>query len=154
MQATEHLHMYNPYYALLIPIAKLPPKRIHQIAKNLILPHKPKRQHIRQRHLRTRRAILQRRSAVNLVLAGREVHILPRGPDAVDHGVVEEEERVVGAGMEVFELGGPAAEPVAATVDAEFVVAEEALHEVLEAGDGGLAEDEVGDVCVGWRRRC
>lgn len=51
--------------------------------------------------------------------------------------------------MEVLHLRRAAAEPVAGAVDAELVVADEALHLGLEVLDGGLAEEELGDVGVG-----
>lgn len=74
---------------------------------------------------------------------------LPDGPHAVDHGVVKEEDGVVGRRVEVLHLRRAAAEPVAGTVDAELVVADEALHLSLEVLDGGLAEEKLGDVGVG-----
>jgi hypothetical protein len=52
--------------------------------------------------------------------------------------------RSIGGRVEVLELRGAAADPVAAAVHAELVVADVALHQALEVLDGVLADDEVG----------
>lgn len=142
-RGTAWLHL------LLVAVAELAAKGIHQIAENLILAGKAEGNAVGQRLLRRRRAVVQRGSAVDGILAVLGVQSLPDRPDAVDHSVVEEEDRVVGRGVEVLHLRGATAEPVAGAVDAELVVADEALHLRLEVLDGALAEEELGDVRVG-----
>ena len=84
------------------------------------------------------------------VLAALRVECLPDGPYAVDHGVVEEEDRVVGRRVEILHLRGTATDPVAGAVDTELVVANETLHLGLEVLNVGLAEQKLGDVlCMG-----
>jgi hypothetical protein len=126
---------------LLVTVAVRPSKRIHQVTKHRALGNKAERQGVLERH---GVAAIEVVGAVDLVLAGLAVHVLPDGPDAVDHGVVDVEDGVVGGRVEVLELRGAAADPVAAAVHAELVVADVALHQALEVLDGVLADDEVG----------
>lgn len=136
-------------HRLLVAVAELAAKGIHQIAENLILAGKAEGNAVGQRLLRRRRAVVQRGSAVDGILAVLGVQSLPDRPNAIDHCVVKEEDGVVGRGVEVLHLRRATAEPVAGAVDAELVVTHEALHLRLEVLDGALAEEELGDVGVG-----
>jgi len=133
---------------LLVAVAELAAKGIHKITKDLVLANKAEEKDVLKSHIGAGRAVLKGRGTRDLVKTGLEVHVLPHAPDVVDHGVVKEEHRVVRAGVKVLELGWATGEPMATTVDAELVVAEETLHQVLEAVDLCLAENEIGHVGV------
>lgn len=135
--------------ALLVAVAVGAAEVVHEVAEDLVVGDEAEGDHVGELHGVAGRVVVEGGGAVDDVLAAVDVEVLPNDPDAVDHAVVEEEDRVVGAGVEVLELGGAAAEPVATAVDAEgVVVAAVALHELLEVLDVDLAEDEVGDVLV------
>ena len=136
-------------FPLLVAVAELAAESVHQVAEDLVLAGEAERDAVGQLHDRAGRAVVQGGGAVDGVLAGLGIESLPDGPNAVDLSVVEEEHGVVGRRVEVLHLRRAAAEPVAGTVDAELVVADEALHLGLEVLDGGLAEEELGDVGVG-----
>lgn len=113
-----------------------------------IIPHKPKRQTVLQRHSRTiRHRAAESFCAGNDILSTVDIQVLPDHPHPVDHGVVQEEERVGGRGVEVHHAAADL--PVAAAVDAEFVrVRVVALHEGLEVFDVDLIQQEGGEVGV------
>lgn len=137
-------------HPLLVAVAVRARKGVHKVTELVVLANETEGEGVAQGHVGARRAVLESRGTRDGVEAVLEVHVLPRGPDAVDHAVVKVEERVVRAGVEVLKLGWTAAEPVATTVHTELVVAEVALHQVLEVLDGVLAEDKVSDVGVGF----
>jgi hypothetical protein len=80
---------------LLVAVAELAAKSIHQVTKDLVLAGKAKGKAIGQAHFRTGRTVVQGRGAVNGVLTGLRVKSLPDRPHAVDHSVVKEEDGVV-----------------------------------------------------------
>ena len=134
---------------LLVAVAELAAESVHQVAEDLVLAGEAEGDAVSQLHDGAGRAVVQSGSAVDGVLASLGIESLPDGPHAVDLRVVKEEHGVVGRRVEVLHLRRAAAEPVAGAVDAELVVADEALHLGLEVLDGGLAEEELGDVGVG-----
>lgn len=134
---------------LLVAVAELAAKGIHQVAEDLVLASEAKGNAVSERHFGARRRVVESRGAVDGVLAALNVKRLPDGPHAVDLGVVKEEDGVVRRGVEVLHLGGATTEPVAGTVDTESVVAVEALHLSLEVLDVSLAKKKLGDIGVG-----
>jgi len=130
---------------LLVTVAELAAHGVHQVGEDLVLAGKAKGNAVGELLLARRRRVVESFSAVDGVLAALRVECLPDGPHAVDHGVVEEEDRVVRGGVEVLHLRGTATEPVAGAVDTERVVADETLHLGLEVLNVGLTEQKLSD---------
>ena len=131
---------WNPSH-LLVTVAVRAGKSVHQVTEHRAGGNETEGKGVLQGH---GVAALEVVGAVDLVLAGLAVHVLPDGPGAVDHGVVDVEDGVIGGGVEVLELGRATTDPVATTVDTELVVADVTLHQALEVLDGVLTDDEVG----------
>ena len=141
-----HRYIYVYTVSLLVTVAELAAHRVHQVAENLVLAGKAKGNAISELLLARRRAVVEGFGAVDGILAAFGVECLPDSPHAVDHSVVEEEDRVVRGRVEVLHLRGTTTEPVAGAVDTELVVTNETLHLGLEVLDVGLAEQKLGDV--------
>ena len=146
---TFSLHVLAPRQArLFVTVAERTGSVVHQITESLVVRDEAKRDHVVEGHVRAGWRVAEGRGAVDGIHPIRAVQHLPDLPRAVDHAVVQEEERVGRAAVEV--LHGAADVPVAAAVDAELVVrAAVALHLLLEVLDEGLVEDQAGEVVVG-----
>lgn len=134
---------------LLVAVAVGAGEGVHEVAEGLVVGDEAEGDHVGELHGVAGRVVGEGGGAADDVLAAVDVEVLPDGPDTVDHAVVDEEDGVVGAGVEVLELGGATTEPVAATVHTHgVVVVTVALHELLEVLDIDHVEEQLGDVLV------
>jgi hypothetical protein len=135
---------------LLVTVAVGTGEGVHDVAKSLVVGDEAEGDLVVKLHGVAGRVVGKGGGAADDVLAAPDVKVLPDGPDAVDHAVVDEEDGVVGRGVEVLELRRSTTEPVSATVDTDgVVVVAVALHELLEVLDVDHVEDELGDLLVG-----
>jgi hypothetical protein len=136
--------------SLLIAVAVGAAEGIHQITEGLVVGDETERDLVGELHGVARRVVSEGVRTLDDVLAASNIEVLPDGPDAIDHAVVNEEDGVVGGRVEVLKLRGTATEPVAATVHTHgVVVVAVALHELLEVVDFLHVQDQVGDLLVG-----
>ena len=136
--------------SLLVTVAVGTGEGVHDVAEGLVVGDEAEGDLVGELHGVAGRVVGEGGGAADDVLAAPDVDVLPDGPDLVDHGVVEEEDGVVGRGVEVLELGRTAAHPVSATVNTHgVVVVAVALHELLEVLDVDHVEDEFGNLLVG-----
>jgi hypothetical protein len=139
-------HEQEPSVPLLVAVAELATHGIHQISEDLVLAGETKGKAVGEFPFTAGWAVVQSFRSLDSVLAVFRIERLPDSPDAVDHGMVEEEDRVVGRRVEILHLRGTTTEPVAGAVDTELVVADETLHLGLEVLDVGLTEKKLGHV--------
>lgn len=135
---------------LLVAVAVGTGEGVHDVAEGLVVGDEAEGDLVGELHGVAGRVVGEGGGAADDVLAAPDVDVLPDGPDLVDHGVVKEEDGVVGRGVEILELGGTAAHPVSATVNTHgVVVVAVALHELLEVLDVDHVENKFSDLLVG-----
>lgn len=135
---------------LLVTVAVGTAEGVHDVTEGLVVGDEAEGDLVGELHRVAGRVVGEGGGTADDVLAAPDVNVLPDSPDLVDHGVVKEEDRVVGGGVEVLKLGRTTAHPVSATVNTHgVVVVAVALHEFLEVLDVDHVKNKLGDLLVG-----
>jgi hypothetical protein len=147
MGTNQRMFIQLHHYHSSIDITKRPPYTRHCISnRNVFHAHIPQPHLILQRPIRTRRHIQKRHRPRNRPLPVFQVQILPCPPHPIDHGVMEPKRWIAWA---VEEIGTSVAADGIMTAEMDAQEGAGGLHAVLESGDGGIIEEEVGDFIVG-----
>lgn len=134
----------------LVTVAVRASEGVHDVTEGLVVRNEAEGNLVVELHGVAGRVVGEGGGAADDVLAAPDVKVLPDSPDLVNHGVVKEEDGVVGRGVEILELGRATTHPVSATVDTHgVVVVAIALHELLEVLNVDHVENKLGDLLVG-----